>query len=157
MAGQTSIDIAEAHEIRSLLDEIGIERFLRFRKRFFEPGIRSEILCFDPELNPGQVDRVVQAGRRIVRRGFGLTALALAKGRPVLPDVRTARPPRRDGYGQSFLVAIGGLGIVGYIGLAVAGFTVSTGDEHDGLLARGADGQTPTLTWMNAIERPSQW
>jgi hypothetical protein len=139
----------DPHGIDAWLQTVGVERFLRYRKRFFEHGIHRTLRAAEPELTTAEIETIVQAGRRIVGRGYGLEALALAKGR--VPDTypreetSITRPP-----GPTWLVGLGGLLFAGYLGLSLgwAGLSIGEGDTRAASEAAevGAE-QPPQVIW----------
>jgi hypothetical protein len=106
-------------QLRQLLSIIGVTRFLRYRKRFCERHIARTILLAEPDLSLGEAERVVMAGRRIIDRGMGLAALAMAKNGDIQWSGR--RPLSKDlgALGQLLLVNLGGLTVLAYLALGL--------------------------------------
>jgi hypothetical protein len=102
-------------ELPALLQTTGAERFLRYRKRFLEPGIAREILAAEPALPLREADAIVWAGRRIVTAGLGLEALRRIR-REGLDDAALAAwtPPAHRPSGD-WLVRAGGLAFLSYL------------------------------------------
>jgi hypothetical protein len=106
-------------ELRQLLSIIGASRFLRYRKRFSERHIARTILLAEPDLTLGEAERVVMAGRRIVDRGMGLAALAMAKNGDIQGAGRWPLSKDLAALGQSLLVNLGGLTVLAYLALGL--------------------------------------
>lgn len=111
---------AAGSDLKALLKTVGTERFLRYRKRFFEPGLATEIQRAEPGLAPHRADAAVWAGRRIVSAGLGLEALRRIR-RGGLDDAALAAwsPPPRPA-GAAWLVRVGGLAVLSYLFLTLA-------------------------------------
>ena len=106
-------------ELRQLLSIIGVSRFLRYRKRLYERHIARTILLAEPDLTLGEAERVVMAGRRIVDRGMGLAALAMARNGDIQGAGRWPLSKDLAALGQSLLVNLGGLTVLAYLVLGL--------------------------------------
>lgn len=66
-------------ELDRLLACVGAGLFLRYRKRFFEPGIANVMARCEPGLSIGDALEKVRAARRIINQGLTMEAVARAR------------------------------------------------------------------------------
>jgi hypothetical protein len=122
------------------LEIVGVELFLRYRKRLMSPGITLEILRDHPGASLIDIVIRVHAGRQLLREGHdfdALTAIRNGGWSPAGLGAVEAAPPRRrrDRLSRS-LVATGGLMFAGFCLLSLSDITgAATGLGLAGLVA----------------------
>lgn len=110
----------------ALLETIGSELFLRYRKRLMEPGISLEMRRDYPGLPLVDLLIRVHAGRRLIKNGDDFRALrAVRNGQWQRVLAARARVPAVDGRRgdrlSEWLVRLGGLLAAGFCSLSLLG------------------------------------